>query len=127
MKAPYPLRLPHPRIRTAAGGPRHRTMKRGSRGTRGRPFDSPCARNARGGGRSIELDTAWALGCLGALLPWCHGVTVPWCLGALVPWRHGAMVPWRLGAMAPRCLWDGPAGPPMVCTDHLVPYYVWTW
>ncbi|PHT24950.1 hypothetical protein CQW23_35396 [Capsicum baccatum] len=61
MKAPCPLHLPYPRIRTAARRSRHRKTKRGSHGTRGRPFDSPHTRNVRGEGRSIKLDNAWAL------------------------------------------------------------------
>ncbi|PHT25837.1 hypothetical protein CQW23_34545 [Capsicum baccatum] len=62
MKAPCPLRLPHPSILTAAHGPRHRTIKRGRCGTQGRPIDSPCARNARGERRSIKLDNACSTG-----------------------------------------------------------------
>ncbi|PHT27347.1 Regulator of rDNA transcription protein 15 [Capsicum baccatum] len=56
-----PIPSPQSQSFTQTYEPRHRTTKRGSHGTRGRRFDSPGARNARGEGRSIKLDNAWAL------------------------------------------------------------------
>ncbi|PHT25267.1 hypothetical protein CQW23_35098 [Capsicum baccatum] len=62
MKAACRLRLPHLSIPTAAHGPRHRTTKRGRRGTQGRTIDSPRERNTRGEWRSIKLDNACSTG-----------------------------------------------------------------